>query len=98
MPDTNLTQPRAESGHDRDVTRPHPTLRVAILVAAVACLGLAMCARSRPTQTAPTQQAPTQAPQTPQQPGSATPQLEEGKMGKEEPERFPATKAPGRMY
>jgi len=61
--------------------RPPPGLRVAIVVAAVACLGLTMCAR--------TPKPPPAAPK------KAAPQLEEGKMSKQKPTYFPATKAPG---
>jgi flagellar basal body L-ring protein FlgH len=76
--------------------RPPLTLRVFVLIAAIACLGLAMCAYSEhskpPNPPAPPQQAqPQQAP--PQQPQPQKP--EEGKMSKEKPRYFPATKAPG---
>jgi len=63
--------------------RPPHGLRVAILVAAVACLGLTMCAR-----TAKPPPANTPAQQQPAKP-------EEGKMAKQKPTYFPATKAPG---
>ncbi|MEJ7597594.1 MAG: hypothetical protein WKG01_06765 [Kofleriaceae bacterium] len=71
--------------------RPRPVLRVAILVLAVACLALTMCARSRPTQPRP---AP--APQA--KPMAPDAGLEQGNVEQREPSRFPATKAPGRLY
>jgi len=63
--------------------RPPPGLRVAILVAAVACLGLTMCARTAKPPPPPPQQQ------------KQAPPLEEGKMAKQKPTYFPATKAPG---
>ncbi|HEU0037552.1 MAG TPA: hypothetical protein VFQ53_43375 [Kofleriaceae bacterium] len=86
--------------------RPPPALRIAILVAAVACLGLAMCARSKPAPTNPpasqVQQAPTPEtqPSNEEQNGGSGTEMkrEEGKMGKQPRESFPATKAPGMMY
>jgi hypothetical protein len=84
--------------------RPPAALRVGIVVAALALLGLAMCNRSKPAanEPAPVQQ-PQQPPATQQQEAPAdAPAVEEegpgqGKMGKE-PQHFPATKAPGRLY
>lgn len=71
--------------------RPPPGLRVAILVAAVACLGLAMCAR--------TAKPPPPPPAPPAASKQAAPeQREEGTMSKQKPTYFPATKAPGGMY
>jgi hypothetical protein len=79
--------------------RPPVPLRIAILVAAVACLGLAMCGRSK-------QQPPAQPPANTQQAnppagsdqGSApaTPTADPDVKPKLDP--FPATKAPGRLY
>jgi len=89
------------------VKRPSPPLRVAILIAAIACLGLAMCHRTKPqpTQpaTAPANQAPlpqNTAPAAPEEGGSSgTPmKIEEGKTKDAPRESFPATKAPGRLY
>jgi len=81
--------------------RPPVALRVGILVAALALLGLAMCNRSKPAanEPAPVQQPATQqqAPATQQEAPADAMELEEGKMGKE-PRHFPATKAPGRLY
>ena len=75
---------------------------MAVLVAAVACLGLTMCAR---TQKPPPNPPPQQQQQQQQQAGSdcgggcGTPmQLEEGDMAKRKPTYFPASKAPGGMY
>jgi hypothetical protein len=77
--------------------RPPAALRVGILVAAIALLGLAMCNRSKPAATQPP--APQPQPATQQQEAAPpdAPEVEEGKMGKE-PRHFPATKAPGRLY
>jgi hypothetical protein len=79
--------------------RPPVALRVGIVVAALALLGLAMCNRSKPVANEPApQQQPQQPPATQQQEAPAdAPEVEEGKMGKE-PRHFPATKAPGRLY
>ncbi len=68
------------------------TIRVFVLIAAVACLGLAMCAyteRAKPAETQPAnppaQQAkPQQQTQQPQKP-----------KPEDKPRYFPATKAPG---
>jgi hypothetical protein len=62
-PDTNLTSSRAPSDHDLRMTRPRAAIRVAILIAAVACLGLAMCARNRPPANPPAQVAPAPKPE-----------------------------------
>ena len=70
--------------------RPPISVRIGVLVAAVACLGLAMCARSeraKPTTPANAQQAAPQAAQ-PQQAAKPAPK----------PEYFPATKAAGPIY
>jgi hypothetical protein len=67
--------------------RPPPGLRVAILVAAVACLGLTMCARTAKPPPPPANK-PAQQQQQPAKP-------EEGQMAKQKPTYFPATKAPG---
>lgn len=89
--------------------RPPLTIRVFVLIAAIACLGLAMCAyseRSKPAEKpVETQQAPEATPSNTAAKPAAQPQqqapqpppqkLEEGKMGKEKPRYFPATKAPG---
>lgn len=77
--------------------RPRRPLRVAVLIAAVACLGLTMCVRSEkkhaPAKPVPnTQQGQTQEPP----PEPAKP--EEGDMSKSKPDYFPATKAPGGFY
>jgi hypothetical protein len=81
--------------------RPPPTLRIAIVIAAVACLGLAMCARSKPQTTPQAAPPPAQAnPPTQQAPddnSNAPPPIETGK-GKKGEDHFPATKAPGRLY
>jgi hypothetical protein len=75
-------------------------IRVFVLIAAVACLGLAMCAYSerskpveKPVETKPAQlaQPQQQAPQTPPQQKKP----DEGDMSKKKPTYFPATKAPG---
>ena len=99
MADTNLTHPEGSSRHARGMKRPPLPVRVGILVAALALLGLAMCARSKPpaqpaaTPPAPTQQVPDAEPKT------EPPQVEEGDMSKQKPrDHFPATKAPGRIY
>jgi len=103
-PDTNLTSSHAASSYDGVVNRrPRPALRVVILIAAIACLGLAMCARTRPPQpNPPATPAIQSAPNTPDGPeqggGTGTQQLEEGKLKDRERDRFPATKAPGRLY
>lgn len=97
MPDTNLTSARAASEHDHRMTRPRAAIRIAVLVAAVACLGLAMCARTRPVANAPanpTQAAPQPVPQTQPQ----TQQAPQPPPPRDEPRTFPATKAPGRLY
>jgi hypothetical protein len=78
--------------------RPKRPVRIVVLIAAVACLGLTMCVRSeqkRPPATPrpTTQQGQTQEPQPPQQ---AKP--DEGDMPKSKPDYFPATKAPGGFY
>ena len=80
--------------------RPPPAVRVAVLIAAVACLGLTMCARTqKPPPNPPVQQHQQQAqPAKPQQPPPQAPALEEGDMAKRKPTYFPATKAPGGMY
>jgi hypothetical protein len=79
--------------------RPPPAVRVGIVVAAVALLGLAMCNRSKPPATTTPPDPTTQQQQAPQTaPADAAPALEEGKMGKEPPRHFPATKAPGKLY
>jgi len=82
--------------------RPPPALRVAILVAAVACLGLTMCARNRPPlpPQQPQQQVQQPQQQQPQPPPQQTapPAQEEGNMAKQKPTYFPATKAPGGFY
>ena len=96
-------QPTGRARVVPDMKRPHPALRAAILVGAVACLGLAMCAHSRaPHVASPANPA---VPSKPQQAGEqaggeGTPmKLEEGKMGKrEEAGHFSATKAPGPLY
>ncbi len=82
--------------------RPPPAVRVVILVAAVACLGLAMCVRSQPPPKPP---APAAQAQPPAQPDAGEsvgmPMMKEpGKMGKKEKDRdyFPATKAPPQLY
>jgi len=70
---------------------------VAVLVGAVACLGLTMCARTQkppPQQSRPQQAQPQPQPNPPPQ----APALEEGDMAKRKPTYFPATKAPGGMY
>jgi hypothetical protein len=70
-------------------------LRIAILIAAIACLGLTMCVRSEhkhaPVKPAavPAQPAPAQPAQQQQQ-APAKPAME--------PRYFNATKAPGYMY
>jgi hypothetical protein len=69
------------------VARPGPVIRVVIVVGAVTCLGLAMCARSKPVPQAPAQVQPGDA----SAPADA-PQAEEPR------EHFPATKAPPRLY
>jgi hypothetical protein len=96
-PDTNLTLARESSEHDSRMTRPRAAIRIAVLVAAVACLGLAMCARTRPVANAPANPPKTQVmpqpqvqPQTQQQAPQPPPP--------ENPRTFPATKAPGRLY
>jgi hypothetical protein len=81
--------------------RPPAGVRVAVLVAAVACLGLTMCARTqKPPPNPPAQQ------QVQGSDGSGSceggcgtqMQLEEGDMAKRKPTYFPASKAPGGMY
>ncbi len=62
-------------------------LRVFILVAAVACLGLAMCAHSQP----PVKQPPANTAQAPAPPDAAP-------KPPVKPTYFEATKAPGGIY
>jgi len=62
-----------------------------------------MCARTRPPPpnppAAPAIQPAPNAPDGPEQGGGTdTQQLEEGNMNDRERDRFPATKAPGRLY
>src|SRR2546423_6750823 len=45
-PDTNLTATPAPSDHDSQMTRPRAAIRIAVLIAAVACLALALVARA----------------------------------------------------
>ena len=99
MPDTNLTDPMGSPRHARGMKRPPLPVRIAILVAALALLGLAMCARSKPPAQ-PAANPPTQAPSAEDNGGSGTPQKveEEGDMSKRKPNHFPATKAPGPIY
>jgi len=75
---------------------------VAVLVAAVACLGLTMCARTQkpppPKQTQTQTQTQQQPPPQASDPNGAPMQVEEGDMAKRKPTYFPASKAPGGMY
>ncbi|HEY5925885.1 MAG TPA: hypothetical protein VIV11_29560 [Kofleriaceae bacterium] len=64
--------------------------RVAILLAAIACLGLTMCVRSEQKR-APEKPTIRSAPQQQQQAEPPPPP-------RQKPEYFPATKAPGDMY
>ena len=82
------------------MSRPPAPLRVFILIAAVACLGLAMCAHSQPPQapanTAAQPQQPAQVPaQTPAPADAAAPPQQ---AAKPRPEYFAPTKAPSRLY
>jgi hypothetical protein len=99
MPDTGLTASDDGLRHHRPMKRPPVPLRIAILVAAVACLGLAMCGRSKQ---APPAQPPTNTQQSPDPaagsapdpaPATAPAETEKPKL-----DPFPATKAPGRLY
>lgn len=74
--------------------RPPPSLRVAILIAAVACLGLAMCARTPSSSTTP----PPPANAGPQAPEPAAPPDAAPEPATPRIDSFPATKAPGRLY
>jgi hypothetical protein len=67
-------------------------LRIAILIAAIACLGLTMCVSSQ-KQPAPVKPTPP-AQAAPQQPAKPEPQPQQQK----DPRYFNATKAPGGMY
>ena len=80
--------------------RPPISVRIGVLVAAVACLGLAMCAHSEhakpnPPANAQPQAAPQQAAPQPQQ---AAPQPQQAAKPEPKPEYFPATKAAGPIY
>jgi hypothetical protein len=79
-----------------DLRAPRRPVRIAILIAAIACLGLTMCVRSEQKHapakpSPPAQAAPQQAPNTPAQ--QQTPAKPE-----RDPRYFNATKAPGGMY
>lgn len=79
--------------------RPPAPLRVFILIAAVACLGLAMCAHSQPPR-APANtaqpQPPPQAPAQTQAPADAA--APPPQAANPRPEYFAPTKAPSRLY
>jgi hypothetical protein len=89
------------------VKRPPPTVRAAVLVAAIACLGLAMCThadRGRDTSF-PATKAPSQLYAPPQTPRQAPQQATQRAAPPDAPVRdesrsdyFPATKAPSRLY
>ncbi|HUJ62600.1 MAG TPA: hypothetical protein VLX92_29060 [Kofleriaceae bacterium] len=71
--------------------RPPPTIRIAVLVAAIACLGLAMCTHDRGRTTTPaneSQATPVARQAPPPDAARAAPP----------PEYFPATKAPPQLY
>jgi hypothetical protein len=76
-----------------DLRPPRRPLRIAILLLAIAALGLTMCVRSeqkvaKPAPPQPTQQAPAPAVQQQQTPTKPA----------DDPRYFNATKAPGYMY
>ena len=76
-----------------DDQRPARPIRIAVLVAAVACLGLAMCTR---TQSSPTQQPPVNHGGTPTAKATAAPA--DAAPPEPPPYYFSATKAPGPIY
>ena len=83
--------------------RPPAPLRLTILVAAITCLGLTMCARTKQASSPPAAPANVANP-APASPDAHPPgtgvrmELEEGVMGKKQPEYLPATKAPPGLY
>lgn len=82
------------SADSLDIRPPRRPLRIAILIAAITCLGLTMCVRSDhkpPVKPAPAQAAPQAQPPPAQQ-------QQQGDMSKQKPRYFNATKAPGFMY
>lgn len=78
-----------------DLRPPRRPLRIAILLAAISCLGLTMCVRSEQKRAPakpvvqPQGQVPEPAPAPPQQQANPPPA---------KPDYFPATKAPGGFY
>lgn len=78
--------------------RPPPRpLRIAVLIAAIACLGLTMCVRSE-QKPAPARPAARPAPQAQSPEAPAPKPAAETKAPPPKPDYFPATKAPGEMY
>jgi hypothetical protein len=77
-----------------DLRRPSKPWRIAIVIAAVACLGLTMCVGSEQKR-APAKPAAQPATQA-QEPAPPPPQSAQPPAPK--PDYFPATKAPGGMY
>jgi hypothetical protein len=80
-----------------DLRPPGRPLRIAILIAAVACLGLTMCVSSEHKRPPAKPTPPAQAAPQPQAKPQDQQKYEEGKM-KEDSRYFNASKAPGAMY
>jgi hypothetical protein len=78
-----------------DLRPPRRPLRIAILIAAIACLGLTMCVRAD-QKPAPAKPVPAQA--APQDPPAQQQQQQAPAKPEREPRYFNATKAPGHMY
>ena len=87
-----VVRDRMSSADSYDLRPSRRPLRIAILIAAIACLGLTMCVSSQ-KQPAPATAAPTQA-----APQPATPDAQQQQGQMKEPRYFNATKAPGGMY
>src|SRR5689334_15529 len=89
--------PAGMSSVDVDL-RPARPWRIAVLLAAIACLGLTMCVRSEqkraPAKPSAQNAAPAQA--VPAEPVPA--QTQKPAPPPPKPDYFPATKAPGGMY
>ena len=89
----HVVRDRMSSADSYDLRPSRRPLRIAILIAAIACLGLTLCVSSQ-KQPAPANPAPTQA-----APQPATPDAQQQQQGQmKEPRYFNATKAPGGMY